>query len=109
MRLPNRYKAYVPREKLSGDLLSRSHAVGKSKARFFRAHGYDEETADHLARDRLNVAHQNEVVEVAESPHDATYVVEGTLRTPRGTTVSVRTVWIVASEDAPRFVTAYPR
>jgi len=42
MRLPNGTNAYVPREKLVEYLLSETHAVGKSKARFFRGFGFDE-------------------------------------------------------------------
>jgi hypothetical protein len=38
------------------------------------------------------------------------YVVVGSIRTPNGGDVSIRTVWIIEGEgaDAPRFVTAYP-
>lgn len=40
--LPNAEDAYIPWEKLTDYLLSETHAVGKAKARFFRAHGYNE-------------------------------------------------------------------
>jgi hypothetical protein len=37
------------------------------------------------------------------------YVVDGSLATPIGITVNVRTVWIIeAGEEEPRFVTAHP-
>lgn len=46
MRVPNRDHAYVPERKLTGYLLSRSHPVGTSKARFFRGLGFDESNVE---------------------------------------------------------------
>ena len=109
MLLPNRAGAYVPREKLSGYLLSRTPALGRSKAQFFRAHGYSEQMIDRLERDLLSLVQTNEVTQVAESPYGTKYVVEGSMKTPRGTRIVVRTVWIVEADERPRFVTAYPR
>ena len=109
MLLPNRTEAYLPREKLTGYLLSQTHAVGKSKAQFFRAHGYSEQTVDRFEHDLLNVVRTNDVQQVAESPHGTIYVVNGILGTPRGTLVGIRTVWIIEPDERPRFVTAYPR
>lgn len=109
MLLPNRAEAYVPREKLTGCLLSQTHTVGRSKAQFFRAHGYSEQTIGRFEHDRLDVVKANEVQQVAESPHGTKYVVDGTLETPRGTRVEIRTVWIIEPDERPRFVTAYPR
>ena len=109
MLLPNRTEAYLPREKLTGYLLSQTHAVGKSKAQFFRAHGYSEQTVDRFEHDLLNVVRTNDVQQVAESPHGTIYVVDGILETPRGTLVEIRTVWIIGPDERPRFVTAYPR
>jgi hypothetical protein len=109
MLLPNRDKAYVPSDKLSGYLLSESHPVGKSKARFFRAHGYDTETIDLFERDLLSIARTNPLKQVVESPHGIKYTISGTMNTPRGTQISVETVWITEpDDDRPRLVTAYP-
>ena len=109
MLLPNRAEAYVPREKLTGYLLSRTHAVGRSKAQFFRAHGYSEQTVDRFEQDLIRVVKTNEVQQVATSPHGTKYVVDGSLDTPRNTRIVIRTVWVVESDERPRFVTAYPR
>lgn len=109
MLLPNRDEAYVPREKLTGYLLSQTHAVGRAKAQFFRAHGYRERTVDQFERDLLGLVQKSEVQQVTESPHGTKYVVEGILKTPRGPSIQVRTVWIIEPDDRPRFVTAYPR
>lgn len=41
MTVPDAEDAVIPPEKLDGYLLALSHPVGASKARFFRAHGFD--------------------------------------------------------------------
>ena len=109
MILPNAGNAYIPSEKLIDYLISETHAVGKSKARFFRAHGYDEDNLHQLEQDLLSVPRYNEIDEQVTSTHGTKYVVSGALQTPRGTTVAVTTVWIIEPPDErPRFVTAYP-
>ena len=108
MTIPNAERAYVPSEKIARYLLAPGHPVGGSKARFFHAHGYSEERATDLERGLLAIARGGEAA-VMEGPHGTKYVAEGTLRTPRGTLVHVRTVWIVEPDDLrPRLVTAYP-
>ncbi len=109
MRLPGAESAVVPAEKLTGYLLSLAHPVGRSKAVFFRALGYDEANAALLAAGLTAIATGNEVAEVEATEFGAKYAVEGPLVTPSGVTVPLRTVWIVRSgEEAPRFFTAYP-
>lgn len=39
MELPNKAKAQIPLEKIKDYLLSEAHAVGKSKAKYFRSCG----------------------------------------------------------------------
>lgn len=109
MQLPNRESAYIPREKLTGYLLLETHPVGKAKANFFRALGYNEGNVELLEKGLLGIAHDQEVDEVEETPRGTKYALNGALPTPGGRVVRVRTVWIVAEEQAsPRFVTAYP-
>jgi hypothetical protein len=101
--------AYIPADKIMGYLLSETHAVGKSKARFFRSLGFDEATAGQLERELLAIAQAQEVKESITSPHGTKYVIDGPLRTPQGVAVRVRTIWIVEVEqENPRLVTAYP-
>jgi hypothetical protein len=108
MLLPNRKNAYIPPEKLTGYLLSETHVVGKTKARFFRAYGYNDDNVHLLEQGLLQIARNNEIAEETTSPHGTG--VQGTLSTPRGPVVIVHTVWIIEPEDErPRFVTAYPR
>ena len=91
-------------------LLSLSHPVGKSKARFFRGLGFDESTIDQLREELKEVVQRAPVEETERTSHGTKYVVVGSIRTPNGGYVSIRTVWIIEEEgvDAPRFVTAYP-
>ena len=109
MTLPNSQYAYIPGEKLTGYLLSDTHAIGKAKARFFQANGYTGTDPDQLARDLLEIARNNDVEQEVRSPHGTKYLVRGILNTPGGMRSAVRTVWIVEpGDDRPRLVTAYP-
>jgi len=101
-------RIYSP-QKLDRYLLSETHPIGRSKARFLYAFGFDQTTVNELAQALMAIAHTEEVREVLPSPHGIKYVIDGMLRTPSGMPVAVRTVWIVdTSQDRPRFVTAYP-
>ena len=109
MYLPNREAAFIPAEKLTGYLLSESHALGRSKARFFRAFGFGEESIGLLEQGLLSIARHTEVDEEKPSAYGTKYVIRGRLETPSGAVVRIETVWIIeAGEDNPRFVTAYP-
>ena len=52
MKLPNREDAYIPSGKLGGYLLSKTHVVGRWKARFFSGLGFNDTNVD-LLKDRL--------------------------------------------------------
>lgn len=109
MKFPNQDKAYIPPSKLTEYLLSETHAVGRSKAKYFRALGFNEANPRTLEQSLLAIAHTGKIVEVVSSPHGTKYVVDGSLETPSDVAVEVRTVWIIeVEEDRPRFVTAYP-
>ena len=107
--LPNCEKAYVPKEKLSKYLLSETHAVGRTKARYFRSIGYTAENADDLADALAMIAKSNKPRQEIASDFGTKYVIVGELDSPIGTTVQICTVWVIDPQDAnPRFVTAYP-
>ncbi len=109
MQLPNGLQAYIPSEKLSAYLLSETHAVGKAKAMFFRALGFNENNMHVLEHALLTLAHSAPVQEVVPSPHGVKYVIEGMLTIPGGISPRICTVWILETgETNPRFVTAYP-
>jgi hypothetical protein len=109
MRLPNGRQAYIPPEKLHAYLLSETHAIGKAKAAFFRALGFNETNISLLERGLLTLAYSAPVQDTVSSPHGIKYVLEGVLEAPNGTVPRIRTVWILETgETRPRFVTAYP-
>jgi hypothetical protein len=110
MRLPNGDHAFIAPSKLAGYLLSGTHPAGQSKAKFFRAVGFDETTLSVLQAGLLRIAKECEVTQVSSSAHGMKYILDGTLSTPAGHVVSIRTIWIIdTGQETPRFVTAYPQ
>ncbi len=109
MKLPNREHAYVTRSKLKDYLLSESHVVGRSKAKFLRLFGFNISNIVLLEKGLIKIAQTHEIREVILTPHGKKYIIDGLLNTPVNRFVKVRTVWIVdKNQDKPRFVTAYP-
>jgi hypothetical protein len=88
MQLPNKEKAYIPPNKLTGYLLSETLAVGKSKAKFFRSLGFDETTVEQLEQGLLAIAHTEQVKECTVSSHGTKYVIDGLLETPNVVSLS---------------------
>lgn len=95
LELPNKSKAHIPLRKLVDYLLSETHAIGKSKAKFFRAVGFSESTVGDLEEGLLDIAQTGQTRERVDSPYGTKYIVEGSLKTPSGAIVQVRTIWIV--------------
>lgn len=109
MKLPNCKYVIIPREKLLNYLLSERHTVGKFKARFFRKIGFRENNVSLLRKNLLRLAGSKEIKESILSEYGTKYILEGIIKTPRNKTVSIRTVWIIETDETkPRFVTAYP-
>ena len=107
--MPNRKGAFIQSEKLTGYLLSETHSVGKSKAKFFRELGFDEENVAILEKDLLKIALFQEVTETVTTQHGIKYVIVGTINIPRSKQVNILTVWIIdLGQETPRFVTARP-
>lgn len=109
MKIPNGKKVFIPIAKLKDYLLSETHAVGKSKAKFFRTIGFNASNIN-LLEDRLVSRAQTEnIIEINTTQYGAKYAVDGLLETPKNTFVKIRTIWIIEKEESsPRFVTAYP-
>ena len=109
MQLPNAERAVVEDAKVRDYLLSPDHRVGRSKARFFGALGF-EQPAWLILRDALvALALEGEAERGESSVFGQKYVVRGMLRGPAGRSAAVVTAWIVLrGDDVPRFVTAYP-
>ena len=109
MKLPNRRSAYIPQGKLSGYLLSPTHAVGKAKSQFFQAIGFSGDREEDLRQQLLTLARTHEVANISRSIHGIKYVIEGALETTAKRKVRIRTIWIIEEhQNNPRFVTAYP-
>jgi hypothetical protein len=83
MQLPNGLQAYIPSEKLGAYLLSETHAVGKAKATFFHALGFNESNIPLLEHQLLTLAHSAPVQYVVPSPHGIKYIIEGGARSPQ--------------------------
>ena len=109
MELPNKSRAQVPLEKVTDYLLSETHAVGKSKAKYFRSYGFDDRNASDLVDGLLAIAQNAQVESSERSRFGVKYVLDGELETPNGDMIQVRTIWIIENDtEMPRFVTAYP-
>lgn len=109
MKIPGSRQAVIPEAKLTDYLLSESHPVGKSKARFLRTLGFDQKNADQLRQALLSIAHTEDVTETQDTAHGVKYIVIGQVTSPRGEQVRLQTVWIIETgQEAPRFVTADP-
>lgn len=109
MRLPNREFAYVPKAKIYDYLLSEIHLVGRAKAKYFRALGFNETNADLLEQGLLKIAQTCEVNKALSTPHGEKYIIDGILTSPFKRSSKIRTVWIIDKGlDRPRFITAFP-
>jgi hypothetical protein len=110
MTLPNADRAVIDAAKVRDYLLSDAHPVGRFKALFFSALGYTSDSWERLRDDLLTLARTAPAALGKPSSFGRTFQVDGMLTGPLGRSAEVRTVWIIyASEDVPRFVTAFPR
>ncbi len=109
MRLPNADHAIIEPRKLHSYLLSTSHAVGRFKARFFAALGYDAQDWRAFEAD-LRTQHLTEDAELAETlPDGQLFTIRAILNGRNGQSAPVLSVWFVPTVGGmPRFVTAYP-
>jgi hypothetical protein len=109
MKLPNRERATVPKEKVIDYLLSMSHRDGRPKAVFFGRFGFTADSWKALADALIRHASEHEVARTEDSPFGTRYVVEGIMAMADGRDALVRSIWFIeAGLDTPRFVTAYP-
>jgi len=109
MELPNKSHAYVSINKITDYLLSETHIVGRSKARFFRSFGFDETNVSRFEQGLIHISQTELVSEIAETIYGKKYVIDGELETPNGNMIHLRTVWIIETgDDIPKLVTAYP-
>jgi hypothetical protein len=109
MNLPNGDEAIVEQQKVTEYLLNPAHPDGAGKAQFFMALGFHRDRWQDLASALRHLAVSAPVAESMTSSHGRKYVVIGSIATPRGRALRVRTIWIIDhGMDTPRLVTAYP-
>ena len=109
MKLPDAEHAQIEPSKLRDYLLSATHPIGRFKYRFFSRLGYANEQGKRLETDLRELAVTGEATAGASTEYGQKYEVRGMLKGPSGRVMEVVSVWIVlAGQDAPRFVTAFP-
>jgi hypothetical protein len=106
--LPNSSKAVIAPEKLRDYLLSPIHPIGRYKALFFRTLGYEQSNWRQLEGQlRSLLARPAEPLESTE--YGTKYAITAPLTGLNGRMAEIVSIWIIlAGEDMPRFVTAYP-
>jgi hypothetical protein len=107
VKLPNAEHAIIPSDKLTDYLLSKSHLIGRWKARFFLSIGFREEKADELRDALMNMAKNGEVKSTITTDFGAKYVVEGAISGPSGRKAAVRTVCLGRRDRARPAQTDY--
>lgn len=109
MKLPNKDKAYVPLSKLLDYLMSETHPIGKSKSKYLRSVGFNEMNIGLLKQGLINIAQSENIKKAISSQYGIKYIIDGSIPTPNGISIKIRTVWIIDKEqNQPRFVTTYP-
>jgi len=109
MRVPSAGFALISEAKLRDYLLAPNHPHGRAKATFFIALGFRRPAWRRLAAALRAHLLEHDYEQRMASRYGLKYTVRGGLRTPKGRSVEVVTVWIIeTSEKRPRFVTAYP-
>jgi hypothetical protein len=99
----------VRAEKLVDYLLSKSHPIGHSKARFFESKGFTAANAKLLEQELLRIAYVEEVSSTETTSHSVKYILLGILTPVVGKAARIVTIWIIEyDDDRPRLVTAYP-
>ena len=108
MQLPNRALATIVREKLTEYLLNTRHKRGGTKARLLAQFGY---TVQHWRRLEADIRSglDAEVDRVQPTGYGTRYEIRMTLQTPRGVSLTVRTIWQIDNgRESPRLITLYP-
>jgi hypothetical protein len=105
MKLPEAHRVRIDEEKI----LSRTHPVGRFKARVFAALGFDEGSAQAFVLELRRIAATGEVAEVEDMEFGRKYTGPGDLNGPVGS-AQVSTIWIQeAGTSGVRLVTVRPR
>ena len=110
MTLPNADRVVVDPAKIRDYLLAVAHPVGRFKARFFVSLGYATDQWERLQDDILAIARSGTVFGETVNTYGRKFEVDGILTAPSGRLATVRTVWLIRTEENfPRLVTVFPR
>ena len=109
MKLPAGGDVLIEDRKVLEYLLSRSHPVGRFKARVFAALGFESSNVATFISELRRIAAAGEVSEVVGTTFGEKYIVPGDLKGPSGG-LPVLTVWFLGrGEERARLVTVRPR
>jgi Domain of unknown function (DUF6883) len=109
VKLRNHQDALASESKVSGYLLSSSHAYGRRKTAFFRRFGFSADAWKTLAQALLEHASENEVARTEDSPFGKRDVIDGGLSSPDRRSPRVRAIWFIETgQNVPCLVTAHP-
>lgn len=95
-------------QKLTDYLLSTTHMIGRTKAKFFRGLGYHAGNLDLFKRHLANIALRGIIQEEMTTPYGKKLIVQDLIKTPNGKSAKIKTVWMVDQKRSLHFVTAYP-
>jgi hypothetical protein len=109
MKLPNSENVQIDERKVRGYLLSRSHPIGRFKARVFATLGFDESSAPEFVAELRRIAAGGEVDREEDFEFGRKYTVLGEMNGPAGS-ARVLTVWFRPRGEADvRLITVVPR
>ena len=109
MKLPAGGDVLIEERKVVEYLLSRSHPVGRFKARVFAALGFDTMNVAAFIAELRRIAAAGEVSEVLATTFGEKYIVPGDLVGPLGD-LPVLTVWFLErGQERARLVTVRPK
>ncbi len=109
MKVPNYEQALVPKEKLINYLLDFEHVDGRSKALFYKIHGFEKSNYQELILNLKRILSENDFDSSMNTPWGKKYVVFGYLDSIRKQQPLIKTVWQVKTDEGfPTLITAYP-
>jgi len=109
VKLPNAERVRIDERKVRDYLLSKTHPIGRFKARVFGAIGFDESNRAAFMAELQRIAKSGEISQVEDIPFGRKYTVPGELEGPAGV-IPVHTVWLQGpGEPDVRLVTVRPR
>lgn len=109
MKVPGAERVRIDDRKVREYLLSKTHPVGRFKARVFATAGFNESMVDAFIAEIRRIAATGEVSGVQDTEFGRKYTVPGSLVGPIGV-IQVLTVWIAeAGHPDLRLVTVHPR